>query len=601
MRGSYVSRARCGIVSAPRMLTNPSLVPLWLCCAGCSRVRSSLRRCAPPMPAVARRRARQAPARPGRRAPKLDVKCWQLPNGLKVLFLADHKAPIATVQVFYHVGSKDEHVGIRGVAHMFEHMMFKGSEHVPPEEHARLLKEVGGQVNAFTTEDLTAYHDTVPPSYVGFAMKLEAERMRNLKLFPATVDSERQGGRGGEAPAHRQRPDRQGASRGSARWPTPSTPTTGRPSAPSRTWRRSRPQDCQKLLRHLLPAQQRDADRGRRLDEAGGAQAGRPVLRADPARPGAAAQLPAEEPPQTATRDGDAAASRCRSRWWSAATTSRAPPIPTCRALEVLAAILSARRVVAPAPAPGPPGSPGHRGGRRDRDAGGPGALHRLRRLPARPRSGARCRRRWLEEIARVRDRAGRAGRAGQGEEPAGRGVRVRPARPSTASRTRLGEAQYVEGDWRRFIEGASALPGGHRRRRAAGRAQVPGRHQPHARDAGAGRAAGHRPPAPRRAAAGAARAAPAKMSKLTPAVDAVAAPLLRARLRGERAAKPPAAPARSTCSTNRAAAKAGRAGRRPTASGPGAPISSRRRRRPSRRRWRSPRSIASRCRTGCR
>ena len=77
-------------------------------------------------------------------SPKLDVKAWSLSNGLNVLFLADHKAPIATVQVFYHVGSKDEHVGIRGVAHMFEHMMFKGSEHVPPEEYARLLKEVGG-------------------------------------------------------------------------------------------------------------------------------------------------------------------------------------------------------------------------------------------------------------------------------------------------------------------------------------------------------------------------------------------------------------------------------------------------------------------------
>src|SRR5882757_929277 len=119
-------------------------------------------------------------------APKLDIKSWQLANGLQVLFLADHKAPIATVQVFYHVGSKDEHVGIRGVAHMFEHMMFKGTEHVPPEQHARLLKEVGGQVNAFTTEDLTAYHETVPPSYVGFAMQLEAERMRHLSLFQET-------------------------------------------------------------------------------------------------------------------------------------------------------------------------------------------------------------------------------------------------------------------------------------------------------------------------------------------------------------------------------------------------------------------------------
>ena len=148
-----------------------------------------------PIAAGAARAAKPAKAAPATAAsvatPKLDVKNWTLPNGLQVLFLADHKAPIATVQVFYHVGSKNEHLGIRGVAHMFEHMMFKGSTHVPPEEHARLLKEVGGQVNAFTTEDLTAYHDTVPPSYVGFALQLEAERMRNLKLFQSTIDSER--------------------------------------------------------------------------------------------------------------------------------------------------------------------------------------------------------------------------------------------------------------------------------------------------------------------------------------------------------------------------------------------------------------------------
>ena len=141
------------------------------------------------MPAVAAAAKRKAAAKFV--VPKVEVVSWELPNGLKVLFLPNHKAPIATVQVFYHVGSKDEHVGIRGVAHMFEHMMFKGTEHVAPEEHARLLKEVGGQVNAFTTEDLTAYHDTVPPSYVGFAMQLEAERMRSLKLFPAIIDSER--------------------------------------------------------------------------------------------------------------------------------------------------------------------------------------------------------------------------------------------------------------------------------------------------------------------------------------------------------------------------------------------------------------------------
>src|SRR4051794_527214 len=125
-------------------------------------------------------------------APRPDIKTWRLDNGLQVLLLEQHRAPIATVQVFYHVGSKNERPGIRGIAHMFEHMMFKGTEHVAPEEHARLLKEVGGVVNAFTTEDLTAYHDTVPPSYVPFALQLEAERMRHLKLLASTVDSERQ-------------------------------------------------------------------------------------------------------------------------------------------------------------------------------------------------------------------------------------------------------------------------------------------------------------------------------------------------------------------------------------------------------------------------
>lgn len=120
------------------------------------------------------------------------VKKWQLPNGLSVLFVPDHKAPVVTVQVFYHVGSKDEPPGKRGMAHMFEHMMFKGSTHVPPEEHAKFIQLVGGQNNAFTQDDLTGYHDTVPPAALEFTLKLEAERMRNLLLTQKTVDSERQ-------------------------------------------------------------------------------------------------------------------------------------------------------------------------------------------------------------------------------------------------------------------------------------------------------------------------------------------------------------------------------------------------------------------------
>src|SRR5205085_5047596 len=99
---------------------------------------------ASPLRAAAGPAARGAPAAAaaGPALPRLTVKAWTLNNGLQVLFVANHQAPVATVQIFYHVGSKDEHVGNRGVAHMFEHLMFKGSTHVPPEEHARLLKEV---------------------------------------------------------------------------------------------------------------------------------------------------------------------------------------------------------------------------------------------------------------------------------------------------------------------------------------------------------------------------------------------------------------------------------------------------------------------------
>jgi zinc protease len=104
----------------------------------------------------------------------------------------DHKAPVVTVQVFYHAGGKDEPADKRGMAHMFEHMMFKGSDHVRPEEHARFIQLVGGNNNAFTEEDVTGYHNTVPPAALEFTLKLEAERMRNLKLTQKTIDSERE-------------------------------------------------------------------------------------------------------------------------------------------------------------------------------------------------------------------------------------------------------------------------------------------------------------------------------------------------------------------------------------------------------------------------
>jgi zinc protease len=124
--------------------------------------------------------------------PRPDLKEWRLPNGLDVVYLGVHKAPIVTVQVWYHVGSKDEQRDQRGSAHMFEHMMFKGTQHVPPEDHARLIDRIGGSENAFTAEDMTAYHETVPRQYLDFVVELEAERMRNLLIRQSSVNSERE-------------------------------------------------------------------------------------------------------------------------------------------------------------------------------------------------------------------------------------------------------------------------------------------------------------------------------------------------------------------------------------------------------------------------
>ena len=128
----------------------------------------------------------------GNTAAASSVKQWTLPNQLHVVYVPDAKAPVVTVQLFYHAGGKDEPADKRGIAHMFEHMMFKGSRHVRPEEHARFIDAVGGNENAFTEYDVTAYDDTIPPSALEFTLKLEAERMRGLELTQKTIDSERQ-------------------------------------------------------------------------------------------------------------------------------------------------------------------------------------------------------------------------------------------------------------------------------------------------------------------------------------------------------------------------------------------------------------------------
>lgn len=120
------------------------------------------------------------------------VETFTLSNGLQVAFLQLDTAPVVAVQVWYHAGSKDEPRDRRGSAHMFEHMMFKGTDHVRPEAHAQMLNGIGGYVNAATDEDATHYIDTVPADYLEFAVQLEAERMRHLMFRKDMIDGERE-------------------------------------------------------------------------------------------------------------------------------------------------------------------------------------------------------------------------------------------------------------------------------------------------------------------------------------------------------------------------------------------------------------------------
>jgi zinc protease len=138
-----------------------------------------------------------APAPKSKAAPKSalalpQLETFTLDNGLQVAFMHRDGAPVAAVEVWYHVGSKDEPRDRRGSAHMFEHMMFKGTEHLPPEAHAKELNRLGGYVNAATTEDATHYVDILPADYVDFAIRLESERMRHLLFRDDMVKTERE-------------------------------------------------------------------------------------------------------------------------------------------------------------------------------------------------------------------------------------------------------------------------------------------------------------------------------------------------------------------------------------------------------------------------
>ena len=110
------------------------------------------------------------------------VQEYKLDNGLTVLLMPEPRAPIISVQIWYRVGSRNEVLGKTGLSHLLEHLMFRGTEKYGPKQFSRLIKQGGGDNNAFTSKDYTAYFETGPKTNFKLFLELEADRMRNLKI-----------------------------------------------------------------------------------------------------------------------------------------------------------------------------------------------------------------------------------------------------------------------------------------------------------------------------------------------------------------------------------------------------------------------------------
>ena len=123
--------------------------------------------------------------------PLLDYKEVTLDNGLKVITLEDVSCPVVDVEMWYHVGSKNESADRQGFAHMFEHMMFRGTDRLGPTDHFDFLRRAGGWCNGSTGFDRTRYYEVVPSNQLPLALWLEAERMSSLKIDQAAYDTER--------------------------------------------------------------------------------------------------------------------------------------------------------------------------------------------------------------------------------------------------------------------------------------------------------------------------------------------------------------------------------------------------------------------------
>jgi zinc protease len=123
--------------------------------------------------------------------PRLDYHERTLPNGLRVLTAEDHNSPTVAIQVWYHVGSKDDPISRSGFAHLFEHIMFKSTKNMKSEMMDRLTEDVGGFNNAFTNDDNTVYYEVVPANYLETLLWAEGDRLAGLNVDDANFKSER--------------------------------------------------------------------------------------------------------------------------------------------------------------------------------------------------------------------------------------------------------------------------------------------------------------------------------------------------------------------------------------------------------------------------
>jgi len=121
----------------------------------------------------------------------VDLKETRLANGLRVITVEDHSAPVIAVAVTYNVGSRNEKQGRTGFAHLFEHMMFQGSENVGKSEHFMLIQNNGGTMNGTTNEDRTNYFEVLPANQLELALYLESDRMRSLEVNQTNLDNQR--------------------------------------------------------------------------------------------------------------------------------------------------------------------------------------------------------------------------------------------------------------------------------------------------------------------------------------------------------------------------------------------------------------------------